>query len=540
MSEQINELSVDEAEQNNTLRKFNITVRDTVFAISLLLSSILVSIFGIFGGFRGGFTVSSLVLTVTMSAYLLGKGYKFKIFPIICLILSVGVSLGFVITSNGAVRFWSFILFFLLTLTWFTAAVRQETNRGNVGFLGYLLSPLIEMLINIPTSVVSIFAGRKSKNKNGIKIFSGICLSVPVVAVVMPLLMNSDEAFSGMVGIIFEETATIIFRSIFGIFIGVLIISFAFSLKKDDRLITKTADFQTVAPTVTISFLSVLSVCYLSYLFSQLAYFFDAFKGFLPEGYKFTPANYARRGFFEMSIIAAINFAVIFLCHTLSKKDNKKLLTGVNILSTFIGLFTLVIISTALSKMFLYIKSFGMTKLRITTSTFMIFLTVVFIALMLRLYIKKINIIKTSFITAAIALILLGTLNVNSVVAAYNYNAYKNGTLKEIDINTISELGDEGIPYLVLLTKDENFSTADYARYKLSQAYGDYYNFEYDQWDNLKLSGRIYNEVGQMSYSRQKAYNVLDEYFKYDQYILEYENDYMQINDFDSVEDGIW
>lgn len=541
MSEEINNVNVSEnfekSPRKSLLSKFALSTKDNVFVILLLLSSVLTSVFGIFGGFRGGFTVTAVILTAVMSIYLFGKGYKFKLFPTLCLLLSLGVSLVFSITSNGSVRFWSFLCFYLLTMTWFTSIVRAETNRGNIGFFCYLFSPAIESLVNAPASLISIFSKKTASNKTFGKILLGILLSLPVMLIVIPLLMNSDAAFSGMVGVIFKESRVIIFRSIFGLFIGLFIISFAFSVKKDNPLITKTFDLSGMSPTILISFLSVLSLCYLSYLFSQLAYFFNAFSGFLPEGYEFTYANYARRGFFEMCVIAGINFGIIFLCRLFTKKDSKKPLIAVNALSTFIGVFTLLIIATALSKMFLYIKSFGMTKLRITTSAFMIFLAVVFIALMLRLYIKRINIIKTAFVTAAVTLILLGTVNVNSLVAKYNYNAYKTNALNEIDVDTIAELGDEGIPYLIMLTEDDDYDLSNYATYKLSIAYSDYYTFDYDEYGNCVIDNRIYDEIGQLGISRQRAYNELEKYLEDSPFVLNYKNIYTPDDDF---EKGIW
>ncbi len=506
-----------------SIKRFDITLRDTIYVVALFLSSIFISAFGVFGGFHGGFTVTAIILIVTMSLFLLGKGYKFKIFPALCLLLSIGTTLSFTLTSNGSVRFWSFVLFYLLSITWFTSTVRQQETKGDIGFFLHFFSPIIESLANLPTMFVSLFAKKKDENKTAIRIFLGILISLPVLLVVVPLLMNSDLAFSGMVSIIFKQTATIILRCILGTIIAIFVISYALSLKKGQPLITKGIEFTGIEPTIIITFLSVLSVCYLSYLFSQFAYFFKAFSGFLPEGYKFTYAEYARRGFFEMSAIAAINFIVIFLCKFLVNKQNKKAVVAVNGVSTFIGTFTLLIIATALSKMALYIKSYGMTKLRITTSTFMIFLAIVFISLMLRLYTKKVNVLKTAFTTAAIALILLGTLNVNSIVAQYNYTAYKNGILKEIDVNTISELGDEGIPYLVKLANEDISEASNSAAYKLVSAYEDYFEIKYDEYNNRYLGKKLYTEIGELSLPRQRAYKELETYIKNNPYILENE-----------------
>jgi len=92
-----------------------------------------------------------------------------------------------------------------------------------------------------------------------------------------------------------------------------------------------------------------------------------------------------------MSVIAAINLALIFVMLLISTKKDGKICIALKVFGTFIGAFTLVIIGTALSKMILYINRFGMTQLRITTSAFMIFLTIVFVSVIIRLFISIIS-----------------------------------------------------------------------------------------------------------------------------------------------------
>jgi hypothetical protein len=85
-----------------------------------------------------------------------------------------------------------------------------------------------------------------------------------------------------------------------------------------------------------VSFLTVISLTYLVYLFSQLAYFFSAFNGFLPEGYTRTASAFARRGFFEMFAICAINILIISIISAFSKREGGKPSLAVRLLSLFI------------------------------------------------------------------------------------------------------------------------------------------------------------------------------------------------------------
>ena len=514
------------------VERFDINTKDSVFAIIFAVISVIMSAFGIFGGFRAGFTVAAIILSASVTAYFKTKEVKTDIYALICFIFGLGLTLNFSVTSNSSVRFWSFVLFNILQLVWYVSLVSKDRAEGDLGVIKEIILPIFSLALpNLPNAIASLMAGRKNQTFG--KILLGIMPAIPVLIVVIPLLMSSDEAFSGMVSLVFENIALLVFEIILGLIISIFLIAYCFSLKKKKLPEIKESNFKGLDNTPIISFLSVLAICYLSYLFSQLAYFFSAFSGFLPSGYKFSVSAYARRGFFEMSVIAAINFVIIFAVMLLSAKKNGKINLALRILCAFIGVFTLIIIATALSKMFLYIKGFGMTELRITTSVFMLFLAVVFIALMIRLYIPSVKVIKTGLITAAIALIMLGTVNVNSVIAKYNYNAYKNGTLKDIDVSTIYMLGDEGVPYLTKLIDDENGDVADWARQQISYCYEHYYEIIYNDDNQLvEVGEKKYKDIGEFSFSRNRAYKVLDSILEKDPQVANYQREYAEVENF--------
>ena len=114
-----------------------------------------------------------------------------------------------------------------------------------------------------------------------------------------------------------------------------------------------------------------------------------------------------------------------------------------------------------MAKMALYIKNYGMTVDRLSVSAVMVFMAVVFIAVLLRLYLRKVKILQVAAITAAVILIALGYGNVNGFVAEYNYNAYATGTLNQIDVEYLYNLGPEGVPYLVKLMENEEQTDAN-------------------------------------------------------------------------------
>ena len=219
--------------------------------------------------------------------------------------------------------------------------------------------------------------------------------------------------------------------------------------------------------------------------------------------------------FFEMCMIAFINLSLVFLALLFTKKKEGAVSPWVKGITTFIGAFTLLIIATALSKMVLYIDTYGMTVLRITTSAFMVFTATLFISVILRIYCSKINIVKTALVSAGILMILLGTVNVNGLCAKYNYHRYVNNPSLGIDTQALYGLGDEGIPYLVALAQND----PDYGREAMTYLSNAYL---YDYFEDMKYKdtftleelkeNRKWKAFGYFSIPKQRAYNSLYEF----------------------------
>ena len=498
---------------------FDLSKRDVTFALCAIVICIFLSVWGIFGGFALGYTVTFLCLYGLPLFYLSGNR-KRPAFSLACLILTLGNATVFLYTTNGSVRFFGFVVSLLLMLTYLDSLVMGEA-RGNRESAGLFFRALGTMS-NAGVAVKSLYFDRSGNKKTVGKVMIGLLCAIPVLLVVVPLLCASDQAFLGMVNRILAGSqvfniGSMILKVIFGVVISLFAISYGFSLKTGRIAEKKERAFGGIENVYLISFLSAISVCYLLYLFSQLAYFFSAFQGFLPYG-GVTYAQYARKGFFEMCAIAVINFVLVFSAMLLARKQQGRVCLPVKLLATFIGAFTLLIIATAISKMVLYIDAYGMTVRRVTTSAFMVFLAIVFVSVILRIYIRKINIVKIGLVAAGCIVLLLGTGNVNRICAKYNYEGYMTGKLHSVDVVALYELGDEGIPYMVKLADCKDSSLAKTARQYLKQAIlQDYFNgvTTKDTFTQSHLRAKERNNtLSQFSLPRARAYKALYQYLE--------------------------
>ena len=507
---------------------FSLQKKDYIFAAAFAVCCIGVVFMGLWGGFNLGFTVSYAALFAALSFYLVSSKQFPGVYACVCGLLTLGTLPVFFLCDDSTIKFLSLISICGLSAVWFYSLAGRTEEHGDLGLVRNLLVYTVGNTgKSFQPAFRGLFSGESTRKKEAGKIIIGIICAAPVAAVVIILLSNADDAFEGLIGSVVENIGAGVFKTMLGLFAAAFVTAFAFGLKKTEKETGSGGFGGSLATTYSAAFTGVLSVCYVVYLFSQLAYFFTAFRGILPDGYSFSYAEYARRGFFELCGIAAINFMVVFAVLLVTEKKDGHLRGVLKGLCTFICVFTLVIISTAIAKMVMYINEYGMTRLRIETSAFMVFLAVVFISLIIRLFVSRVKVLRTALVTAACVLIVLGIGNMDSFIAGYNYeHIYAKGN----DYDAVSELlevGTECIPYLVKLTESKHKETVSLAEEELywTYKYYGYYKCEwepcdpysngeewmYQKWD-LDTSIRPKEGFIHINKAVREAYAALDEY----------------------------
>lgn len=336
-------------------------------------------------------------------------------------------------------------------------------------FSGLIVFDLIKSLLTMPFGAIKDFelfralgASRKSK---GTKYFAYLLVGIVVAIIPASLalsLLSYDEGFKEIVDKIFsfrtEDIGEHIVCLIFGIPVGMYIFSLFISGtdKKQSRFFTKenfikVSDKIRIAPLVTVlaAVIPLLAV-YVVFFISQKQYYISGFTGVLPD--KFSYAQYAREGFFELCKVSVINLTVIVLITQLIKKGKANAI-AVKILTVVFSAVTFVLIATAMSKLVMYINRYGLTQKRVYAAWFMAVIAVIFLIITLSRFIKKISWIPTCTCVVIVAFAGLALCNVERQIAKYNVDRYIDGTVKVIDVDTLDSLGNAAIPEMAKLIK---------------------------------------------------------------------------------------
>ncbi len=436
---------------------FQTSGKELFFAIAALVCGMLLCNFVLFGGFNLGFAIGVDLCIVACAVYLLVSGHKPTAYSTLLLLVSLVIGAGFARSDDAFVKFVMVCFLFVsvnLGLTLLAGRQRYSESGfmtlGDVFCTGFAHS--FSGLSPAARGVKESLASRGEGYRKGSAIFKGLVIAIPVVFIMLLLLVRADAAFEGLVGLLPEfELGELIATVLFGFCAGCLLYAQSTSLQHSEQKPPVKKERKGVSPLTVNTVLIAVCLLYLVYLFSQLAYFVGGFAGILPGG--FTLAQYARRGFFEMAWLCAINLGLIGLCIGLvEKQDSAPLLTKLACL--FISLITVFFVATASGKMFLYIGAYGLTRLRVLTQVIMLWLCLTNIMVAVWLFVPKLPYMKIAVCAALIIGAVVLWVDVDNLVAGYNVSCYLNGSMTEIDVAYLSTLNLCAIPHIGRLAQN--------------------------------------------------------------------------------------
>ena len=432
--------------------------KEAIFGGAILLLSFLLWNCLLYAGANLGFAVAAIGCIVCGTLYLVRSGHRITGYSGALLLLSLSIAAGIPRSDDGFVKF--VCICFLLVSTNLAFCLLAGQNRRDAASVRSLLdAPRAALGMGIGHSP-QVFRGMKEGfqrsgelGKKSGAFLLGILLAVPVIAIMVPLLTSADAAFDGLVALLPEfEFSELIATLLFGSACGCVLFVRGVALHRAPKQQATENQFRGISAITVNTVLSAVAALYGVYLFSQLAYLSGGFAGILPEGY--TLAEYARRGFFEMAVLSGGNLLVMVLGLGLVKKEKKAPL-ATRLLCLFVGIVTLFLIATASAKMFLYIGSYGLTRLRVLTQIIMLFLAVTTVTVSAWLFLPKLPYMKVVLLAA----LLIGSAtlwaDVDTQVANYNVNAYLSGKLETVDVTYLYfDLGNGAVPALMRLAEE--------------------------------------------------------------------------------------
>lgn len=444
-------------ENEQTGKAFPTGRKELVFGFATLCAGLLLINSILFGGFSLGFAIGYILCLLCSALYLVCSGHRPSNYSFLLLFLSLVIAASFARLDDSPVKFVMFC--FLLVSTNLGLCLMAGKNRhtpGAVRSLEDAAATLFSLGVGeLPASYRGLhnaFRGSGTIGQKSGAILLGLGITVPLLLIIVPLLMQADAAFEGMLRYFPSFSFPEFFGTVvFGGCLGFVLYTRNTALQYKETIPSVQRPRKGVSPLTVNTVLIAICLVYCAYLASQLAYFTGGLSGILPEDY--TLAEYARRGFFEMAWLCAINLAIILFALTVCAKENGTPLST-RLFCLFIGIVTLFFIIAASAKMILYIDSFGLTRLRVLTQVVMVFFAVVTVLVSVWLFVPKLPYMKAVMISALLIGAAVSWADVDTQVARYNVSQYLSGQAKTVDVDYLTSLGSGAVPYLAKLAQE--------------------------------------------------------------------------------------
>ena len=385
--------------------------------------------------FARGLSMFSILYIITVLAYAGLKKFPITGEKIFWTLILLGISLPYGFYS--VFDFGQTLMIFLVAAYWTLVITEGLLWKGQTSswilldsWNGLIALPILNFLCQIRL-IFQTFSEKREEKKDWRMVLLGILISIPALLVIIPILSRADTGFRSLVDTVLdalgEDFRILIWRGIVGILLGAFMFGTLYGgvykrhVKEEECIRFHEESgrvFRFVPDIAVLTFGIIVSAVYVLFIGLQARYLFSAFFGILPEAY--TYAQYARQGFFELCVIALLNASFLIAMNGCAKTPRRKN-RGLLLENGILGALTLLLLTTAASKLGMYIVAYGFTVKRCISSIFLIWLFLVFILVLI--YQKKnIPLVRWSVFAGAVFFTLLCVLPVEQIVEWIPYS----------------------------------------------------------------------------------------------------------------------
>lgn len=448
----------------NNKRSYN--TLESVFAwMCFVFGYLFCKVFPVHTSPLGGFLFVLLIFTAT-TIVLKAKKAKFGVMPVVTAISAVVVSGTLILSSNEQLEICAYVYCLLAYCYYIFTATGNSTKKGFNDFIvvDYYKSLFVAPFEKLGNMLRCMFSGKAKKSGEVIgKIIKGGLIAFVPTMVVCGLLCY-DKGFYNIIENIFDFDIGEILSNVFCMLLGMLVGQFVFRLfiassdnvckdkGSEEECMATLKNIQKFHIITTLSAVLPILFLYVVFFISQWKYYMSAFSGKLPSGFSY--ANYAREGFFQLCVVSVINMVIIIFVELFMNAKEAWVVKVKSAVVITYAVCTLILIATAISKMVLYIDSYGLTPKRVYSSWLMLVLAIIFLVMIIKQFAKKLQAVAVSFAVVVVMFSALALSNVDGLIVRYNVNRYLDGSLQSVDVWAMMDLGDAAVPELVYLMEE--------------------------------------------------------------------------------------
>ena len=331
-------------------------------------------------------------------------------------------------------------------------------------FFDYLwrpLSSLFEMSFARPGMALGVSWKQWQNNRSGaaqiLPALRGMILAAPVVIIFTLLLVSADPIFGKQVGNFLkfihldnlpEAIARLVISSLAAWFV---LGGLAYALRPLTKEIHPEGDssqpgkglFNFTEAGVVLGSVDAL---FAAFVVVQFRYFFGGRSNINLEG--FTYAEYVRRGFTELVIVAVFSLGLGLILQSWTRRKSRSDVAGFEILAVLLVGLTGVILASAFKRLLLYEEAYGFTQLRTYVHVFMTWLGLLLVVFIVTLHFNRPRLFLFGLFLAFFGF--CATLNIlNTDVFIVRSNLARYAQSGKLDAEYLATLSEDAVPDLL-------------------------------------------------------------------------------------------
>lgn len=328
-----------------------------------------------------------------------------------------------------------------------------------------------------------------SWRRRAVPVLRGVGLAAPIVLLMGALLAAADTVFAAKLtsaAVVLPRMDQAAGRLLLALIVAYVVAGGLWHLvqREDGPILADQAVPRILGFTEAAVVLASVNLLFATFVVVQLRYFFGGQAGIVVGGLTF--AEYARRGFGELVVVAAISLGLHLALAGLTKRETPVQRWLFTALTAALSCMVLVILASAFQRLLLYEAAFGFTRLRTFVHVFMVWLGVLLVFLVVLELVDRVRLFLLASIIAVVGFALtLNVVGIDALIARHNVARAVAGA--ELDTWYLGSLSPDAVPTLVaaLPSLDEPLAAAvaDVVRCIQSDSRS-------GDWRSLRLSDR--------------------------------------------------
>jgi hypothetical protein len=282
-------------------------------------------------------------------------------------------------------------------------------------------------------------------------VLRGVAITAPVIIVFALLLASADPTFAAWRDAVENLLSSWAFLPRIFFFVGMLAITLgAYGFAERESAPPSPIPDRVEGPrwlgaTERLILIGSIAALFWIFLAVQLSYLFGNLPHITGSGVTF--ADYARRGFAELTVVATASVILILFSERFGKSEGREQLLRIATIALIVGVLFLLV--SAFNRVLLYESAYGYTTARLYAQCYMIVVAAVLVALAweLRTAIQPARLFRVSMAAATIVFVVLVYWNHSAWIADRNIDRL--ATTGRLDVTYLTrDLSPDAVPTL--------------------------------------------------------------------------------------------